>query len=691
MNFLLEIGTEELPAASILPALEYLRNSIKGFLEEREIPFGEIEVFGTPRRLVVHIKNLSEEEPTKRELVWGPPKSVAFDSEGKPTKALEGFLKKNNASLEEVKILPKGKGEYVAIERLVGGRKTEELLAEKIPEILDNVPFPKYMRWDSSGKLFLRPVRWILALANDRVVPFRWGGIDSSNTTYGHRFVNNGGNFRGKPLQVKDTVDYFKLLREHYVILDHRERRELIEKTLSEYEGEFGAKVPLRGDLVEENTFLVEYVHPILGGFDEKYLELPPLVIITVAAHHQRFFCFQKSTGEVVNKFLAISNNVPKNDNVVREGFEKVLKARLEDALFFYREDLKRRLEDLVPKLRGILQHPKLGTLYDKTLRLVDISVELASWLYPEKVKKAERAAYLSKADLLTEMVKELDELQGYMGYIYAKAQGEDEEVAKALWEQYKPKGADDEVPQTDVGTVLSITDKVHDLVGYFGIGEKPRSTADPYGLRRAALGIIRIVDKKRLNLDLERLIEIAYDRFEELELSKGKLLRELDEFLKGRLLNYLAPTYGRELVSAVLETKSGFDILEVIETVEKLHSLLESELLAEIREAYRRVRKIIAKVKEEYGLSPDLLKLPEEEELYRALLEVEEVFENLPLEEKLQRLHSLKGVIDKFFDNVMVMAKEEDIRKNRIALLQRLKKLFERVANFEKVPVKGE
>ncbi len=691
MNFLLEIGTEELPAASILPALEYLKNSIKGFLEEREIPFGEIEVFGTPRRLVVHIKNLSEEEPTKRELVWGPPKNVAFGSEGKPTKALEGFLKKNNASPEEVKILPKGKGEYVAIERLVGGRKTEELLAEKIPEILDNVPFPKYMRWDSSGKLFLRPVRWILALANDRVVPFRWGGIESSNTTYGHRFVNNGGNFRGKPLQVKDTVDYFKLLREHYVILDHRERRELIEKTLSEYEGEFGAKVPLREDLVEENTFLVEYVHPILGGFDEKYLELPPLVIITVAAHHQRFFCFQKPTGEVVNKFLAISNNVPKNDNVVREGFEKVLKARLEDALFFYREDLKRRLEDLVPKLRGILQHPKLGTLYDKTLRLVDISVELASWLYPEKVKKAERAAYLSKADLLTEMVKELDELQGYMGYIYAKAQGEDEEVAKALWEQYKPKGADDEVPQTDVGTVLSITDKVHDLVGYFGIGEKPRSTADPYGLRRAALGIIRIVDKKRLNIDLERLIEITYDRFEELELSKGKLLRELDEFLKGRLLNYLAPTYGRELVSAVLETKSGFDILEVIETVEKLHSLLESELLAEIREAYRRVRKIIAKVKEEYGLNPDLLKLPEEEELYKALLEVEEIFENLPLEEKLQRLHSLKGVIDKFFDNVMVMAKEEDIRKNRIALLQRLKKLFERVANFEKVPVKGE
>ena len=293
MNFLLEIGTEELPAASIVPALEYLKSSIEGFLKEREIPFGEIETFGTPRRLVVHIKNLSEEEPTKKELVWGPPKNVAFDGDGKPTKALEGFLRKNNASPEEVKVLKKGKGEYVAVERVVGGRKTEELLAEKIPEILDNVPFPKYMRWDSSGKLFLRPVRWILALANDRVVPFRWGNIESSNTTYGHRFVNNGGNFRGRPLRVKDTADYFKLLREHYVILDHRERRELIEKTLSEYEGEFGAKVPLREDLVEENTFLVEYVHPILGGFDEKYLELPPLVIITVAAHHQRFFCFQ--------------------------------------------------------------------------------------------------------------------------------------------------------------------------------------------------------------------------------------------------------------------------------------------------------------------------------------------------------------------------------------------------------------
>ena len=686
MNFLLEIGTEELPAASIIPALEYLKKSLEGLLKEREITFKGIKTFGTPRRLVVLVEDLAEEEPIKEETVWGPPKNIAFDGEGKPTKALEGFLRKNNASLEEVQILPKGKGEYVAIKRKVGGRKTADILAEAIPEILDKIPFPKYMRWDSSGKLFLRPVRWILALANDKVVPFRWGNIESSNKSYGHRFINNGGNFRGKELTVGDIPQYFTLLREHFVILDHNERKKLIEETLKGYEEEFKAQVPLKGDLVEENTFLVEYVHPILGGFDEKYLELPPLVIITVAAHHQRFFCFQREDGSVVNRFLAISNNVPKDDKVVREGFEKVLRARLEDALFFYREDLKKPLESLVPKLRGILQHPKLGTLFDKTMRMVDLSVELSQRLFPEKVKKAERAAYLSKADLLTEMVKELDELQGYMGYIYAKEQGEDEEVALALWEQYKPKGAGDEVPKTDVGTVLSVVDKVHDLVGYFGIGEKPRSTADPFGLRRAALGIIRILDKKRLDLDLGWLVEITYDRFEDLEVSKPQLLRELDEFFKQRLLNYLAPRYGKELVYAVLDTRSGFEVVDILQTVEELSKLLDNPLMEAVKEAYHRVGKIIAKVKEPYEVEEEKFQQEEERELYKKLLELEQMFKTLPVKEKVEKLATLKGTIDQFFDRVMVMAKDETLRRNRIALLQRVKRLFERVANFDKL-----
>ena len=431
-------------------------------------------------------------------------------------------------------------------------------------------------------------------------------------------------------------------------------------------------------------------MHPVLGSFDEKYLTLPPLVIVTVAAHHQRFFCFQKENGQVVNRFLAISNNVPKDEKVVREGFEKVLKARLEDALFFYREDLKRPLESLVPLLRGIIQHPRLGTLYDKTMRLVDLSVELVYRIAPQKEKKAKRAAYLSKADLLTEMVKELDELQGYMGYIYAKAQGEDPEVAKALWEQYKPKGPQDSLPETETGTILALADKMHDLVGYFGIGEKPRSSADPYGLRRAALGIIRIIDAKRLELDLEELVEITYDRFDELTLSKAQVLASLEEFFRQRLLNYLAPKYGKELVSAVLEVKSGFDVREVLQTVETLNRLLKREELKALREAYRRVKKIIAKHKEDQEVKEELLSQAEEIALYRKLVELEELFKTLKVEEKTEKLYELKFLIDRFFDNVMVMAKEPDIRKNRVGLLQRVKKLFEQVANFEKLPLEG-
>jgi len=689
INFLLEIGTEEQPAHSVLPAVEFIADELKKVFEDRNINFKEIQYLATPRRLVVLIKQLSEREPIKKETVWGPPKKVAFDSEGKPTKALEGFLRKNNATLEDVKILKKGKGEYVAIEKEVGGAATTDILKEAIPDILDKVPFPKRMRWYGGAKTFLRPVRWILALANEEIVPIEWANLVASNLTYGHRFVNNGGNLRGKPLRVRDINDYFKLLREHFVILDHREREKLIRETLENYEAEFNAQVPLKEELIEENTFLVEYVHPILGEFSEKYLELPPLVIVTVAAHHQRFFCFRKETGEVVNKFLAISNNVPKDDEVVKEGFEKVLRARLEDALFFYREDLKVPLAERVPKLKDVLQHPKLGTLYDKTMRLIEISKELAEELYPEKVKKAERAAFLSKADLLTEMVKELDELQGYMGYVYAKEQGEDQEVALALWEQYKPKGAGDEIPKTDIGTILAISDKLHDLVGYFGIGEKPRSTADPYGLRRAALGIIRILEQKRLNIDLERLAEFTYDQFEELEIPKIQVLSELDEFLKQRLVNYLIQKYDPRLVQAVVETKSGFDVVGIIQTVEKLSDLLEEAVLKEVREAYRRVGKIIAKIKETYQVEEKLFQQVEEKELYKELVKLEEIFEKLPIEEQINKLANLKGIIDRFFDKVMVMVKEEEIRKNRIALLQRIKKLFERIANFEKLPVK--
>lgn len=689
MDFLLEIGTEELPAFSVKPALKYLEESLKGLLEQDELTFGDIKTFGTPRRLAVFVKELSEEKPQKTQTVWGPPKNIAFDEKGRPTKALEGFLKRNGATLEQVKILPKGKGEYVALEKIVGGEPAEKILAKALPRILDNIPFPKYMRWDSSGKLFLRPVRWILAITSKRVVKFKWGNLKSGSYTYGHRFLSGGETFRGRKIEVKDPKEYLKLLKENYVIADHKERKKQIEKALSEWEEKLQARVPLREELTEENTFLVEYVYPILCSFDEKYLELPPLVIVTVSAHHQRFFCFQKPNGEVVNRFLAISNNVPKEEGIVRKGFEKVLRARLEDALFFYREDLKRPLESLVPQLKGVVQHSKLGTLYDKTQRLIKLGEEIAKNLCPQKVEKVKRACFLSKADLLTEMVKELDELQGYMGFVYAKAQGEDGEVAKALWEQYKPKGSQDELPQTEVGTVLALADKLHDLVGYFGIGEKPKSSADPLGLRRACLGIIRIVEGKNLDLDLKGLIEKTYDLFEGLKLSKGELVRELEEFFKQRVVNYLSPVYGKEIVHAVVSARGGFEIGEITQTVKQLSHILNTSQLAAVREAYRRVKKIISRVKDTYEVDEKLLKTPYEEKLYNWLLQLEEEFKSLSPSQRVEKLAELKGIIDQFFDNVMVMAKEEELRKNRIALLQRIKKLFETVADFEKLPLR--
>ena len=660
-DLLIEIGTEELPPSVIEPALEFMKGKLSEILGREDV-----ETFGTPRRLAFYIRSFENRREVREEIIVGPPWKVAFDEEGRPTKALEGFLKKQGASLEEVFRHSRGKGEYVALRKVHEGKSPLDNLRESFEDLLLSIPFPKRMRWTSSRRItFSRPVRWLLALYGEEVLDLKFGDVKAGRRTLGHRFLSKGWIELGK------ASDYVRLLEENWVVPQIAKRRMMILESVEEMARSEGGRPEYPEGLVEEVANLVEYPFPVLGRFEEKFLELPDRVIITVAAHHQRFFCVSKE-GKLTNLFIGISNNEPRTD-LIKRGYEKVLRARLEDALFFYREDLKRRLEDLVPKLSGILIHPKIGTVLDKVERLKKLSDKLCGLLGcgEEQRKKTLRAAQLSKADLLTEMVKELDELQGYMGYVYALKQGEDEEVALALYEQYKPKGPEDELPKTFTGALLSLADKVDDLISFFSAGEIPRGSSDPYGLRRSAFGVFRILESRGWDLDLRDLFPL-YGRVENQE--------ELERFLSQRLESHLE-NYGYDIVRAVLAVHSPLTPLRVIERVRELSGLRNTKEFSDVCEAYRRVVKILPKGWESAEVKEELFREKEEFALWEAVRELER-----RKDVSLRELSNLKKPIDDLFDRVLIMDKDESIKSNRLSLLNRVKLLFNRVADFKEV-----
>ncbi len=659
MDLVVEIGTEELPAGVITPALSYLKEKFSEILKRKDI-----ETYGTPRRLAVYVRNFEDKEERVEEVIYGPPWKVSFDENGNPTKALLGFLKKHGASQEDVFKAKKGEGEYAAVKVVKEETTTLERLKENFQSILLSIPFPKRMRWTSSKDLtFSRPVRWILALYGEKVVDLSFGNLRADRLTYGHRFLSPG------PIKLRRAEDYLKVLEENFVIPDIEKRKRLIEESVRKLAKELGGEPEYPEGLLEEVTNLVEYPFPVLGSFEERYLELPEKVIVTVAAHHQRFFCVSKE-GRLTNHFIGISNNRPEG-NEIREGYERVLRARLEDALFFYREDLKKSLESFVPKLSGVLVHPKIGSVLDKVERMKRIAEYLSEKLHlsEDTKKKVLRAAHLSKADLLTEMVKEFDELQGYMGYIYALKQGEDKEIALAILEQYKPSGPEDNTPETEVGSLLSLADKVDDLVSFFSAGEIPKGSSDPYGLRRSAFGVFRILEEKGWDLDIREVARLY---------TKVRNLDKLEEFLSQRLESYLGD---QTTVRAVTSSHSPLAPLRVILRVREIERYKGTEVLRDVYEAYRRVAKILPKGWEKRKVEETLFREKEEKELWERLREAEGKT-NLSLED----LRSLKPYIDALFDKVLIMDKDESIRENRLSLLQRVKDLFRRIADFSLV-----
>ena len=688
-DLLLEIGTEEIPASYIPPALKQMRELASKMLEEARIEHGEVTTIGTPRRLTLHVKDVSRRQERFERVITGPPKRIAFDEEGKPTKAALGFARKQGVSVDQLQIVQTDRGEYVCVKKIEGGRPTIEILREELPKLISSISFPKTMRWD--GMRFARPIRWIVALLGEDLIDFAFGNLRPSRYTRGHRSLSEG------PVRLEGaSLDAYKeALRSARVIVDHRERENLIREQVTELLRKEGCSTEIDEELLEEVNFLVEYPQPVVGEFSKSHLILPEEVLITAMERDQRYFPFKRPDGGLLPKFIAISNGTVDGYENVKRGNERVLSARLDDAEFFWREDQKTPLADKVELLKGVVFHERLGSLYDKVERLKSLALYIAGeiGLEEEELEMAVRAAELCKADLVTQMVWEFPELQGIMGGYYARNSGEPEEVAVAIREHYKPYSSEDSLPSTTLGAVVSIADKIDTIVGHFGVGEAPTGSQDPHGLRRSAIGVIRILRGMRLSLELGGLISYASSLYGELveEGTPEAVMR----FFRDRLFNmFVDEGFEHDVVEAVLA--GGFDLVHTLEERMRVVSRFKSsESFDKIYPSFNRTFRIIPKGWEDSRVEEELLREPAEKRLYEELLKVEPealmLCDKERFEEALWKMAELKEPIDTFFDEVLVMAEEEELRRNRLALLKRMTNMFCRIADFSKLVIPGD
>lgn len=679
-KFLLEIGTEEMPYWAVEHGIEALREKLSQTFEEAALEFGNLQVFGGPRRFAV-IADVAARQKDRKVEVKGPAFKAAFDENGNPTKAAIGFARSQGIDLSELVVKEVEGGKYVFAVYEVKGSDAKEFLKSALPLIISQLEFKKSMRWGSHDFRFVRPIRWIVALIDDDLIEFEIAGVKSGRFSRGHRVLGE------KEIEITDASVFLKVLENQgKVLVDHGKRSAMILAKAKEAAERIQGEVIINDETFKEVLHIVEWPNVVVGEFDEKFLSLPEGVLVTVMQHHQRYFPVKSKKGGLMNKFVVVHNGDPAFEELIKEGNERVVKARLEDARFFFEEDLKTRLEDLVPKLKGVVFQKKLGSLFEKTERNVVLAEHLACELGLDQgtVEKVRRAAYLSKADLLTEMVNEFDELQGYMGREYALRQGEDKEVAEAIYEHYLPRFYGDELPQTDAGRVLSIADKLDTVCGYFLAGLEPTGSEDPYSLRRQAQGICLVVVKSGLNIDLKKSIEKSISLYAGMEglLPHDEALRKLCQFFEQRFQRILSeegfpPGVVSAVISQVLEKPA-----EAIAKAEVLNKNLESSTVEDAVTAYLRVRNLS---RPELGTELDMryLEEPEEIELARRLEELTGTFHELNFERQLLELAALRNQIDRFFDSVLVMHEDLNVRENRLKLLNKAFQIYSSFADF--------
>ena len=695
-DLLFEIGTEEIPASYVPPALEQLSQLATESLTNHRIPFGNVETLGTPRRITLSIKDIKTLQESQETEVVGPPKRIAYDENGEPTKAAIGFAKTQGVELSALRIVETERGEYVAASKLETGVPAREILTALLTEWIEALRFPKTMRWETESEepgafaRFARPIRWLVALLGDEVVDCTYGAAHAGRLTYGHRSLHP----EPVTLTSADLSTYIEELRAVGVIVCPKERRETIEKQVRNVLEVEGCLPKLDEELLDTVNYLVENPQPIVGNFSESHLEIPSEVLITAMKTHQRYFPMWKSESVLAAKFVTISNGTEGNIDGVRHGNERVLHARLNDAEFFYSEDQKTSLADKVERLGSVVFHAKLGSLLDKAERLKALIQFIGTELQvPETtVRHAERAAWLCKADLTTHMVIEFPSLQGITGKYYAQNSGEVEPVATAIAEHYQPLGADTPLPETEVGALVAIVDKLDTIVGYFGIEERPTGSQDPYSLRRHALGTIRILQDRKLPLSLDAVVEKAIFLYT-VELAEDTQ-RSVLNFIKERqrVILLQAHQYAPDLADAVLAV-GAVDIIDILKRADTLAKFRLTRNFEEVYNALNRVLRILPPDAPE-AVDATLLCDDAEKQLYVRITEADSHFKKSIQERDyaklLTQLAALQPAIDTFFDDVLVMAEEPALRANRLALLNQIGQNIYAVADLTKLVIAG-
>ncbi|MFT7337698.1 MAG: glycyl-tRNA synthetase beta chain [Marinobacter maritimus] len=689
-DFLVELGVEELPSKALKPLSEAFTQGITKGLEDAGIEFGKVEAFAAPRRLAVRIRDLADAQPDKPVEKRGPAVKAAFDDSGNPTRALTGFATSLGVTPDQLDTLETDKGAWLVYRTVEQGKPTVDLMSGLVEQSLASLPIPKRMRWGAHRTEFVRPVHWLVMLFGNKVIDAPIMGLTPGNKTRGHRF------HCPKALIIPTPADYEVVLeQEGYVIADFAKRREQIRTGVSALaETEAGAKAVIDEDLLDEVTGLNEWPVPLMGRFDKRFLKVPSEALISSMAEHQKYFHVVGTDGAMLPLFITVANIDSKDPSQVISGNEKVIRPRLSDAAFFYETDRKIRLEDRIGRLKPIVFQDKLGSVYDKAVRVAALAGRIASAIGSDPAL-AERAAMLAKTDLVTEMVLEFSDLQGIMGQYYAANDGEPADVAKAMNEQYMPRFAKDSLPTTLTSCALAIADRLDSLVGLFGIGQPPSGTRDPFALRRASLGVLRIIIERELPLDLQTCCEWAEENFT--GLTEENTASSVVDYMLDRFRAYYDERgIGAEVYLAVHARRPTrpLDFDRRVKAVEAFRQLPEALALAG---ANKRVSNILSKQAGEHvgeTVNSDLLQDAAEKTLATQVNQQAEkvlpLFEQGNYASALRSLASLQEPVDSFFNEVMVMAEDDAVRDNRLALLNRLHNLFLRVADISLLPAAG-
>jgi len=694
-DVILEIGTEEIPAIYIENTLKYLSELAQNDLAEARIKYKEIKACGTPRRLVLFISGISEKQEDIFQKIKGPAYSIAYDNDLKPKKPVIKFAQGQGVSVEDLIVEDTVKGKYIFAIKSEKGKSSIELLVKILPRIINNLSFPKSMRWEDKKLRFIRPIRWILALYDKKVIKLNLDGLYSGNKTYGHRLL------APQKIKISSPNEYFTEIEKKYVIIDPKTREKIIRTQIKQIISEVNGQELINEKQLKEIVYLVEYPYAVLGKFDKKYLELPVEVLTTVMEKHQKYFPVYKNKDSLLPLFIVIINGAKEYANTIKKGNENVLKARLEDAKFFYQEDQKIPLEKRVDKLKNIIFRESLGNLFNKMERVKLLGVYIANYLQVEQQTKEDilRSAYLCKADLVTEIVKEFPELQGIMGKKYALFH-ERKEVAEAIFEHYLPRYSGDILPKTKSGMILGIADKVDNIVGCFVIGLTPTGSQDPYGLRRQSLGIIAIILENNLKISLKDIIQKSIFLYKESVLLASKkdeneTISMILSFFKQRIKSaFLENQIRYDIIDAVLDVDSSGNLVDIKHRIKAIEQLYNQPIFRKILNSSNRVLNL-SKNSKEIDVKESILKEKPEFNLYynynNIYPQVREYISNGEYIKVFKLLEGLCGPVDEFFDQVLVMDKNEEVRKNRIALIKKVNILFNQIADLSKITLAKE